>query len=237
MPNIDHILESLTGARVFSALDLNSGYHQISLAEDDRYKTAFTCEFGLFEYNVKPFGVTNGPATFQRLMDQVLKGLLGKICYVYLDDIIIFSPDFDTHEINLRQVLDRLEKAGLTANISKCKLGLTSITFLGHIVSEHGLATDPEKVKSVVEYPTPTNVKAIERFIGMATWYHKFIPKFSQIAAPLNALHRKDAKWEWSAETDQAFQNLKQSLVESPILAYPDLSKPFTVQCDASNVQ
>ena len=236
MPTIESILESLHGATVFSSLDLKSGYHQMMVAPEDREKTAFICEDGLFQFTVLPFGVVNGPASFQRLMEKVLGSLIGKVCYVYLDDIVCFSENIPQHAHDLKLVLQALQEAGLTVNIDKCCFARTEMKYLGHIVSADGLKMDPEKIESIFNFPVPQNVKQLERFIGMVLWYSKFIPDFSTIAEPLNQLRRKKEPWKWTDECMMAFTQLKSVLTEEPILVYPDLDQPFSVHTDASNV-
>lgn len=169
MPTIDSILESLHGATVFSSLDLKSGYHQMVLNPDDREKTAFVCEEGLYQFTVLPFGVVNGPASFQRLMEVVLQGLIGKICYVYLDDIVCYSSSPTQHLEDLRQILVRLQEAGLTVNHKKCSFGRRSMVYLGHVIGGDGLRTSPEKVQAIFDYPVPKNRKQLERFLGI--WF------------------------------------------------------------------
>ena len=235
MPTIDYILHSLHGATIFSSLDLKSGYHQMMMHDDDMEKTAFKCEEGLFQFTVLPFGVVNGPASFQRLMEIVLHGLIGKICYVYLDDIVCYSSTPQQHLADLRQILQRLQRSCLTVNIQKCVFGCSSMKYLGHIVGNNGLRTDPEKVQGIFDYPIPTNVKQLERFLGMVTWYGKFIPHLASIAAPLNQLRHKTAKWEWTDECTASFSQMKSILASEPVLVYPDLSRSFVIHTDASN--
>ena len=155
MPTIDSILESLHGTtKIFSSLDLKSGFHQMIMHPDDQEKTAFICEEGLFQFTVLPFGVVNGPASFQRLMEIVLHGLIGKIYYVYLDDIC-YSCTPEQHAADLHQIFQRLRQSGLTVNTQKCTFSCTSMKYLGHIVGDDGIRTDPEKVQGIFDYPTP----------------------------------------------------------------------------------
>ncbi len=190
LPNITEILESLSGASICSTIHLNSGYWQVSMDQESKPKTAFITYSGLFQFNVMPFGLKNAPATFQRLMEGVLRELRGSICIVYVDDIIIYSPSVAQHFFDLQAVLHKLELAGLTINLKKSKFCLSELTFLGHVVNTRGVSADPSKVEVIQSYPVPTNIKEVQRFLGLAGWYHRFVPNFSRIAEPLNSLKK-----------------------------------------------
>lgn len=235
LPRIDDILSKLSGNVYFSTFDADSGFWQISIRATDRHKTAFTSPFGLFEFNRMPFGLCNAPATFQRLMDVVLAGLLWKNCLVYVDDIIVFGRTFDEHLENLSLVLDALRAANITLKASKCKLLCEEIQFLGHVVSATGVATDPEKVNKISSMPAPRNTHEIKVFTGLTGYYRKFIKDYASIAEPLNKLLRKEGEWHWADEQQSAFDELKKRLTEAPILAFPDFKLPFTLFTDASN--
>ncbi len=235
LPNIAEILESLSGAAIFSTIDLNSGYWQVNMDQESKPKTAFTTSLGLFQFNVMPFGLKNAPATFQRLMENVLGELRGNICFVYIDDIIIYSPSVAQHFSDLQAVLHKLQMAGLTINLKKSNFCLQEITFLGHVVNVQGIAADPSKVEAIRDYPAPTNIKEVQRFLGLAGWYHRFVPNFSRIAEPINALKKKGCSFLWSQQCQQAFEHLKYCLTSPPILGHPDLQLPFTVYTDASD--
>lgn len=236
IPNLQEILESLHGAAVFTTLDLNSGYWQVKMDEESREKTAFICPLGLYQFKVMPFGLKNAPATFQRIMEAVLGGLRGSNCFVYLDDIIIYSTTPEQHMFDLQAVFDKLEMANLTINMKKSQFFRTSLKFLGHTVSSAGVEVDAEKIKAVQDFPMPQNIKELQRFLGMAGWYHRFVPRFSQLAEPLNALKRKGAKYLWTPQCQAAFEALKKHLVSPPILGHPDFNLPFIVYTDASEV-
>lgn len=235
-PNINEILESLSGASIFSTIDLNSGYWQVPMDPASKAKTAFVTHAGLYHFNVMPFGLKNAPATFQRLMERVLEGLRGKICLVYLDDIIIYSSSVAQHLERLQIVMDRLCKANLTINLKKSRFCLQEIRFLGHIVSGKGVSADPDKVEAIRSYPVPTNLKEVQRFLGLAGWYHKFVPDFSKIAQPLNDLKKKGRPFIWNQPCQQAFELLKACLISPPILGHPNPDLPFMVYTDASDV-
>ena len=234
LPNISEILSSFKDAKVFSCLDLKSGYWQIEVEEKDREKTAFTCHAGLFEFNVLPFGLTAAPPVFQNLMDGILNGTLGRFTCVYLDDIIIYSSSIEEHLTHLRIVFDRLRQANLKLKPSKCDFAVKEVNFLGHRVSSDGVQPDPAKISVIKNLKPPTTVREVRSFIGMASYYRRFIDHFSDIAGPLTQLTRKYAKFMWNEECQNAFDRLKTALCEAPILAHPDLSKPYKLYTDAS---
>ncbi|KAG0902961.1 hypothetical protein G6F62_011859 [Rhizopus arrhizus] len=234
LPRIDDTIHSLGQAKVFSTLDLTSSYWQIELDEEAKPKSAFICRSGLYEFVRMPFGLTNAPATMQRLMDSVLAGLKWQICLVYLDDIICYSPSFEQHLVDLRSVLNRLRAASLTANIKKCKFTSNRISFLGYVITPDGLHTDPDKVRAVTDFPTPTDVESPRSFLGLAGYYRCFISKFSVLAAPLNDLLKKDATWVWSDSHQQAYSSLQKALTSAPVLRFPDFSRPFELHTDGA---
>jgi len=189
-------------------------------------KTAFITPTGLYHFNVMPFGLKNAPATFQRLMETVLGMLRGKICFVYIDDIIIYSPSVAQHFNDLQSVLLKLQEAGLTINLKKSKFCLKEITFLGHVVSINGITADSSKVEAIKSYPVPRNIKEVQRFLGLAGWYHRFVPKFFQIAEPINALKKKGHLFHWTPQCQEAFEQLKTHLTSPPILSIQTFSYP-----------
>ena len=235
LPNIDATMDHLGGAEFFSTLDLQSGYWQVPLNPEDKHKSAFVTPHGLYQFTRMPFGLSNAPATFQRLMNAVLRGLSPIFCLVYLDDIIIFSKSFSDHITQLETVLSALQTAGLKVKPSKCQFLKQEVAFLGFVVSKSGLHADPRKIEAVMNWKTPTTLTALQTFLGFAGYYRRFVPNFSSIAAPLNSLCKKDATFHWSGPQDTAFQTLCNALTKAPVLAFPDFTQPFLIDTDASN--
>ena len=235
LPRIDDTLDALSGSKWFSTIDLASGYWQVEMEPTDREKTAFATPFGLHQFRVMPFGLCNAPSTFQHLMELVLAGLHWSTCLVYLDDIIIYSRNTEDHFKRLQEVLERLRTAGLKLKPSKCYLFQKSVHYLGHIISEHGVETDPQKIQCVKEWPIPTCTEDIQQFLGLATYYRKFVRNFAQIVAPLYRLSEKKKAWIWNEECEVAFDTLKKKLTSAPILAFPDFTEAFLLDADASS--
>ena len=184
LPNISDVLDYLNGSRYFSSLDLKSGYYQVEVAEEDQEKTAFCTPDGLWEFKVMPFGLKGAPATFQRTMDVLLSGLKYNICLCYLDDILVFSPDFESHLSRLTQEFHRIRIANLKFNPNKCLFALQEVTFLGFKVTHEGQLPAEEKVRAVRDIPVPKTVKQVRGFVGLASFYRKFVEDFAKIAAP-----------------------------------------------------
>ena len=235
LPKIDETLDALSGASWFSTLDLKSGYWQVGLDPDDKPKSAFITRKGLFQFRVLPFRLCNAPATFERLMETVLAGLQWDICLIYIDDVIVYGRTFEEALKNLETVLERLRIAGLKLKAKKCRLFSKSVSFLGHIISDKGIETDPEKVRAVKEWPVPVNVTEVRSFLGLCSYYRRFIPKFADKAKPLHRLTEKGCQFVWDSDCEEAFETLKKHLTEAPVLAYPDFSKPFVLDTDASD--
>src|SRR5690606_9483965 len=212
LPRIDDALDVLYGSRYFSSLDLKSGYWQVSVAEKDREKTAFSTGDGLFQFRVMPFGLTNAPATFERMMDSVLRGLKWSICLCYLDDILVFSATFDDHLNRLRQVLVALENAGLTLNIKKCHFCSPEIKVLGHVVSASGILPDPEKLADVQNFSTPKSVKQLQSFLGLCSYFRRFVKNFASRVSHLRQLLLKDSEFIWTSLHEDEFRDLKTCL-------------------------
>ena len=234
LPRIDDSLDALSGSKFFSTLDLVSGYWQVPLDGDAQEKSAFATRSGLWKWKVLPFGLTSAPATFQRLMERVLHGLHWKSLLLYLDDIIVIAPDFDTHMSRLEEVLNRLQQAGLKLKPSKCELLQSEVRYLGHIVSATGVATDPEKVVAVKEWPRPQGIKQLQAFLGTVGYYRQYIPGFATIAQPLHRLTSKEADWSWEEAEQNSFELLQQKLMTAPVLGYPDPNQTYILDTDAS---
>ncbi|KAK1613075.1 hypothetical protein QYE76_036748 [Lolium multiflorum] len=232
----EDMLDELSGAAVFSKIDLRSGYHQIRMKEGDEWKTAFKTKFGLYEWLVMPFGLTNAPSTFMRLMNHVLREFIGKFVVVYFDDILIYSRNESDHTIHIRHVLQVLRDNQLYGNLEKCTFCKDKVIFLGYVVSKHGVEVDVSKIEAIQNWPTPMNVSQVRSFHGLAGFYRRFVPNFSTIAAPLNDLTKKGVVFEWGAAQDHAFDELKRLLTSAPLLALPDFNKQFEIECDASGI-
>ena len=181
-----------------------------------------------------PFGLCNAPTTFQRLMEITLRGLARHKCVVYLNDIMVIGRTFEEHLNNMREVLERLRQAGLKLKPKKCYLVQREVTYLGYVVSESGISADAGKVKAVKDFPVPRNLKQLRSFLGLTSYYRRFIPRFSQVAVPLYALTRKDTPYQWNENCQQTFEQLKEMLIKAPVLAFPDFKHDFILETDAS---
>ncbi len=236
LPLMSSAFERLQGASIFTKLDLRNAYHLVRIREGDEWKTAFNTPRGHFEYLVMPFGLSNSPAVFQALVNDVLRDMVDQFIYVYLDDILIFSSSLQEHVQHVRRVLQRLLENGLFVKAEKCAFHAQSVRFLGFIVSPEGVRMDPDRVKAVVNWPTPDSRKALLRFLGFANFYRRFIRNFSQLAAPLTALTSTKMTFRWSNAAEAAFTKLRGRFVSAPILQAPDPTRQFVVEVDASEV-
>ena len=238
LPKIDDLLDQLGAARYFSTLDLASGYWQIRMHPDSVEKTAFVTPQGLHEFRVMPFGLTNAPGVFQRLMERVLSGLNPEdgpdYVVVYIDDVLVFSRTIDDHLEHLSRVIQRLHGAGLKLKPSKCHFIREEVEYLGHMITPQGLKTNARLIAAVSEFPRPRNLPEVRRFLGLSSYYRRFVPNFSKIASPLQALTRKAVEFEWSSGCEMSFQALKEKLTSAPLLAYPSFRRPFVLETDAS---
>lgn len=237
LPKVTHILDRLRDARYLSSLDIKSAFWQIPLDPDSKEKTAFTVPGrGLYHFNAMPFGLSNAPATWQRFIDNVLGPELEVNVFVYLDDIVLVSSDFDKHLEILDKVLGRLKDAKLTLNKAKCQFCRSELKYLGYMVDSRGLRVDPSKVEAILQIPVPKNAKEVRQYVGTASWYRRFIPDFSTRLYPLTSMLKKGIKFVWTDEAQRAFDYIRSCLIKSPILSCPNFEKPFSVACDASGV-
>ena len=235
-PRTDEMLDQLNGSTIFSRLDLKTGYHQIRINNDDIEKTAFRTRYESFEFLVLPFGLTNAPPTFMRLINTIFHRYLNEFVIIYLDDILIYSKNQHDHLNHIKLVLQLLHDNQLYANKETCELGVDQIHFLSHVVTSLGIRTDENKVIAVKNWPIPCNRIHVRSFLGAAGFYRRFISKFSQIAAPLTDLTKDNHKFEWTNKHHTAFITLKEALLTAPVLRLPDFSLTFIVVTDASLV-
>ena len=248
LPRIEDCLNRLGKAKHLTTLDLLSGYWQVRIATKDISKTAFNTRYGKYEFLVMPFGLTNAPATFQTMMNRILRKFIDKFVIVYLDDITIFSDSLTEHQEHLRLVLQALRDAKLYAKPKKCMFNQAEVEFCGHVVGNGLIKVMEQKIKVINEWPVPKNVQEVRQFYGLANYYRRFIKGFASIAAPLSDLFktadRLDSKANskdkrrpiiWNTACQVAFNRLKEALTNAPVLAQPDFSKPFIIETDASD--
>ena len=233
---IDDLFDQLAGTKIFSKIDLRSGYHQLKAREEDVPKTAFRTRYGHYEFLVMPFGLTNAPAAFMDLMNRVFEDYLDKFVIVFIDDILIYSRSQEEHAEHLALVLKRLQDKQLYAKFKKCEFWLDKVVFLGHVVSKEGIMVDPAKIEAVVEWLQPKNVTEIRSFLGLAGYYRRFVEGFSKIATPMTALTRKGQKFMWTEACENSFQELKKRLTTAPVLTIPQGTTGFAIYCDASKL-
>ncbi|KAI2649346.1 Transposon Tf2-9 polyprotein [Labeo rohita] len=236
LPLMSSAFEILQGAKIFTKLDLRNAYHLVRIKEGDEWKTAFNTPLGHFEYRVLPFGLANAPSVFQALVNDVLRDMLNVFVFVYLDVILIFSPSVSDHVQHVCRVLQRLLENCLFVKAEKCVFHVKSVTFSGHVVSADGISMDLAKVRAVIDWPIPDSRTALQRFLGFANFYRRFIRNFSQVAAPLTALTSTQTRFVWSESAQEAFDKLKKLFSSAPILITPDTTRQFIVEVDASSV-
>eukprot|EP00253_Pinus_taeda_P005588 PITA_05588 len=235
LPRMDDMMDCLSGAAYFSRIDLKSGYHQIRIREGDEWKTSFKTNEGLYEWLVMPFGLSNAPNTFMRLMNEMLKEYIGKFVIVYLDDILIFSKTQEEHFRHVRKVLEKLQQNKLLIKLKKCTFLQRELIYMGFVITENELKMDPEKVTTIINWPSPKNLFEVRSFHGLASFYRKFIKNFSGICAPmLETIKKASQPFRWIEAAEKSFQLLKNKITETPILRLPDFQKLFQVRCDAS---
>ena len=236
LPLISSAFELLQGATIFTKLDLRNAYHLVRIREGDEWKTAFNTSSGHYEYLVMPFGLTNAPAVFQALVNDVLRDMLDHYVFVYLDDILIFSKNLKDHIHHVQTVLQRLLENSLFVKTEKCEFHTSSVAFLGYIVGQGSVEMDPSKVSAVTSWRVPESRKELQRFLGFANFYRRFIRGYSTVAAPLTALTSSKVTFRWSFAAEEAFQDLKGRFTSAPILQVPDPAGQLVVEVDASDV-
>lgn len=235
MKDMAGILSMLRSAKFISTIDLSQAYHQVPLDEESKPITAFAVPGkGLYQYVRMPYGPCGAPATFQRLQDSLIGPDLVPYAYSYLDDIILVSETFEEHLALLRLILERLAAAGLTINPEKCHFCVPEVKYLGFVVNENGLHIDPDKVSPVLQFPAPKNISQLRRFIGMTSWYRRFVESYADVAEPLTRLLRTSQRWNWGPEQQTAFDGLKYALATAPVLIFPNFNERFKLQTDAS---
>ena len=236
LPRIDDLMDQLQGAVVFSKIDLRSGYHQLRVRAEDVPKTAFRTRYGHYEFVVMPFGLTNAPAAFMELMNRVFIDYLDRFVVIFIDDILIYSRSREEHEDHLRIILETLRRHQLYGKYNKCDFWISEVAFLGHVISAAGVAVDPAKIDAIVSWEVPKNVRDIRSFLGLASYYRRFVRDFSRIARPMTQLTRKDVPFVWSEECQTSFELLKEKLTTAPVLALSDGTEDFVIYTDASRV-
>jgi hypothetical protein len=230
------MLDELSGAILFSKIDLCSGYHQIRMKLGDKWKTTFKTKFGLYKWLVMPFKLTNAPSTFTRLMNKVLRAFIGKFVVAYFDDILIYSMSLEDHLDHLHVVLDALHSARLFGNLDKCNFCTNHVSFLGYVVTAQCVEVDHAKIDAIQSWPTPTTITHIRSFLGLVGFYRRFVHNFSTIAALLNDLTKKGTPFTWGPSQEEAFTILKDKLTNAPLLHLPDFNKMFELECDVSGI-
>lgn len=235
LPNIEEILENLGDAKYFSSIDLANGFHQVAVRDCDQEKTAFSTHQGHFEFTRMPFGLKNAPATFQRMINTIFADFINHFVFVYLDDIIIYSPTIELHYEYLQKVFNLIKENNLQVQLDKSEFLQNQIVYLGHTVSSRGVQPNPEKIRAICNYPPPKDVTELQRFLGMAGYYRRFIPNYATLMKPLTQLLRKSVTFNWNDACQTSFAQLLDLMSSELLLTHPDYSKPFILNCDASN--
>ena len=234
LPLIDEVLDKLRGAVIFTKVDVRQAFNRIRLHPDSVPLTAFRTRYGTYHYNVLPFGLCNGPATFQRYINEVLFELLDECCTAYVDDILIYSQDPLEHELHVRKVFERLRAAGLQVDIKKSEFSVTRTKFLGFIISTEGIAVDPDKISAITDWREPETVKGVQSFLGFCNFYRRFVRDFGFIALPLIQLTKKGTPFRWEDSQQEAFDRLKLALTTAPVLVHFDPNAETMIETDAS---
>ncbi|SAL95633.1 hypothetical protein, partial, partial [Absidia glauca] len=237
LPLITEMIDKLKTATIFTKIDLRGAYNLVRIKEGDEWKTAFRTRYGHFEYLVMPFGLSNAPATFQHMINDIFRDMLDHYVIAYLDDILVFSPNDQEHHDHVTKVLQRLKDHQLYAKLEKCSFSRKQVEFLGHIISPQGIGMDKAKVSAIQHWKPPTSVRELQVFLGFANYYRKFIAHYSKIALPMTKLlcTKDKLPWNWTTPAQQAFDNLKDQFCTAPILQHPDHTKPFILETDASD--
>jgi hypothetical protein len=235
LPLMTELRDRVAGSKIFTKLDLKSGYNLIRIKEGDEWKTAFRSRYGHYEYLVMPFGLANAPATFQNMMNEIFRDMIDMGVVIYLDDILIYSESEEEHIALVKQVLARLQEHKLAIAPEKCEWHKSKVNFLGYIISAEGVEMDQEKIKTVLEWQAPESVKDVQSFLGFANFYRRFIEGYSKLTRPLTDLTKKSEKFLWSEECQSAFDELKQRFTSAPILKHYDPEEPCIIECDASD--
>jgi hypothetical protein len=235
IPRLDDLLDQLYRVVIFSKIDLRSGYHQIRMRPGDEWKIAFKTREGLYEWMVMPFGLSNAPSTFMRLMNHVFKPFIGLFVMLYFDDILVYNKSQQDHMEHLYKVFQTLRKQKLYVNLKKCHFLTDSLVFLGYVVSAEGIKMDPSKIEAIISWPVPKSLHDIRSFHGLASFYCHFIRSFSSIIAPITEC-LKGGKFQWNKEAQKSFELIKKKVTEAPVLVLPNFSKLFEVDCDALRV-
>lgn len=235
LPLINDLINQLSKAKIYSALDLKDAYHLVKIKSGEEWKTAFRTHYGHFQYKVMPFGLTNAPAIFQGLMQEIFRNEIGKFVVVYLDDILVFSDNAQEHSAHLRVVFSKLREYKLFCKRTKCQFGVTEISYLGYVISPRGTFMDKSKVSSILDWKPPQNVPELQSFLGFANFYRRFIPNYAALTKPMTSLLKKNVVFSWTSDHQKAFESLKQSFASPPILVHPNSSLPYCVETDASD--
>ena len=235
LPLIGELLDRLSNAKYFTKFDVHDGFNRLRMAPGEEWKTAFRCCYGQFEYTVMPFGLCNAPGTFQHYMNDTFHDFLDEFLVVYLDDLLIYSKTLKEHKQHVRRVLERLRDAGLYLKPSKCVFHVQEVSFLGFVIGPEGVKMDPEKVEAITSWPAPRSVHDIRVFLGLASFYRRFIDSFSRIVTPLTNLLKKGKKFHWDKTAQKAFEKLKTSFTTAPVLRHFDPSLEVVLETDASD--
>jgi len=236
LPLITDLINSMGSKKVFTKMDLRWGFNNVRIKEGDKWKRVFTMYVGSFEPTIMFFGMTNLPAMFQAMMNEILRDMInkGKVA-AFVDDVLVGTETEEGHDEIIEEVLRRLEENDLYVKLEKCVWKIRKIGFLGVVIGPSRIEMEKEKVDGVLSWPEPRNVKDVRKFLGLANYYRRFIKDFAQVVRPMNVLTRKDVKWQWRVEQQKAFDELKRVFTTKPVLAAPDLDKEFRVEANASN--